>query len=44
MISNDKVQITLRLPKEMNKAIKIKAKEMGLSVNAYILTILNKEL
>jgi len=35
-------QITLRIPKDVDKAITEAAKKMGISKNAYIIMILNK--
>lgn len=36
--------ITLRIPHEINKILELKAKKIGISKNALILTILSKEL
>ena len=41
MTSINKDRLTLRLPKELSKAIKQKAKEIGVSANCYILMILS---
>lgn len=39
-----KVQIPIRAPKDLSDKLKKKALEMGVSMNAYILMVLTKEL
>ena len=44
MTSENKVRITLRIPKDIHDAIKKQAYDLGISVNACISLLLAKEL
>ncbi len=44
MMSNEKLQTTIRLNKETYKKVTEQAQKLGISVNAYISMILSKEL
>lgn len=41
---SDKQQITFRLPEEMVERLRVGANQRGISVNAYILILIDEEL
>lgn len=40
----EKELVSVRIPKELNKKLSLYVKKMGISKNAFILTLINKEL